>query len=46
MIRSLNKIADRMLTRLLPASTAQADVCFWTPTGVRCCVIAGKTYCR
>jgi hypothetical protein len=45
MFRALNRMSDRLLGRFLPAATAEADVCFWHPSGFRCCIIAGKTYC-
>ncbi|MEV0390584.1 hypothetical protein [Nonomuraea sp. NPDC050643] len=38
-------MSDRLLNRLLPSATAEADVCFWNQWGTRCCIIAGKTYC-
>jgi hypothetical protein len=43
--RALNEMSDRLLSRLLPTATAEAEPCWWTPTGIRCCIYAGKTYC-
>ncbi|SFO08798.1 MULTISPECIES: hypothetical protein [Actinomadura] len=45
MIRALNRLGDRMLGRVLPNTTARAEPCWWTDTGIRCCIYAGKTYC-
>ncbi|GAA2216077.1 hypothetical protein GCM10009850_115460 [Nonomuraea monospora] len=44
--RALNEMSDRLLSRLLPTTTAEAEPCWWTSTGIRCCIYAGKTYCR
>ncbi|MEU5995936.1 hypothetical protein ABZ806_43750 [Spirillospora sp. NPDC047418] len=45
MIRALNRLGDRMLGRVLPNTSARAEPCWWTRTGLRCCIYAGKTYC-
>ncbi|GAA0240363.1 hypothetical protein ABZ914_33990 [Spirillospora sp. NPDC046719] len=46
MIRAVNRIGDRLLGRMLPKTTARAEACWWTSTGIHCCIYAGKTYCR
>ncbi|MBD2900013.1 hypothetical protein ACQPZ8_21665 [Actinomadura nitritigenes] len=46
MIRAVNRIGDRLLSRMLPKTTARAEACWWTSTGIHCCIYAGKTYCR
>ncbi|GGV00788.1 hypothetical protein GCM10010182_17660 [Actinomadura cremea] len=46
MIRAVNRLGDRILGRILPGATARAEPCWWTSTGIRCCIYAGKTYCR
>jgi len=45
-IRALNELSDRLLSRFLPTTTAEAEPCWWTDTGIHCCIYAGKTYCR
>ncbi|MFC7582631.1 hypothetical protein ACFQYP_01575 [Nonomuraea antimicrobica] len=45
MIRSLNKLGDRLLGKLLPSATASADTCRTTPYGHRCRIVGGYTIC-
>ncbi|GLW11745.1 hypothetical protein Misp01_68730 [Microtetraspora sp. NBRC 13810] len=51
MIRSLGKLGDRLLDKLLPTTSAAAETC-WTETKYvgytqwrQCCIAAGRTGC-
>ncbi|MCP2343477.1 hypothetical protein [Actinomadura rupiterrae] len=46
MVRSLTRLSDRVLDRLLPSTSAKADTCWRSTTGAWCCIVAGHTYCR
>ncbi|MBE1530677.1 MULTISPECIES: hypothetical protein [Actinomadura] len=46
MIRAVNRLGDRMLGKILPGKTASADACWWTRTGIHCCIYAGITTCH
>ncbi|WP_157429867.1 hypothetical protein [Actinomadura oligospora] len=45
MVRTLTRLSDRMLDRILPSTKAKAEACWWTSTGMHCCIYAGHTYC-
>ncbi|WUI01373.1 hypothetical protein OHR68_05980 [Spirillospora sp. NBC_00431] len=47
MKRAINRLGDRMLSELLPSTTARAEPCWWKYNPRRwCCIIARITYCR
>ncbi|WP_433249343.1 hypothetical protein ACQPYK_02215 [Streptosporangium sp. CA-135522] len=51
MIRSLGKLGDRILDKLLPTTSAAADTCWqeWKDVGYivfrTCCIAGGRTGC-
>ncbi|MEO3793245.1 hypothetical protein ABGB14_23795 [Nonomuraea sp. B10E15] len=50
MLRSINHLADRLLDRVLPSTTANAETCWYEYPSpfyrLRCCIVAGRTYCN